>query len=280
MKSIDHYVLMVHDLERARQAYLKLGFNVRPAARHIEFGSSNAVVILADTYLELIDLGQAIPLLRDQYIDRFECGPGLAHVSLTAGSLADERTRLEAFGYMPGPEGNARRRVILPDGSEDETDSSFLYNWKTPHRFLSLFFSEHRKPDAIFIKGHTDHGNGVTRLAGITCLSDDPSRDIGYYEQSYGHAAEPLGGGFLMRGGRGDRMAVLDRGSVLDQFGGALGDLDTGRLGGFPVALHYAVADRNETRAYLDAAGVPLVDCKAGLTVPARAAEGCAIVFE
>jgi len=280
MKSIDHYVLMVHDLEQARQAYQKLGFNVRPAARHIEFGSSNAVVILPDTYLELIDVADAIPLLRDQYIDRFDCGPGLAHVSLTSDGLAEERLRLEALGYTPGPEGNARRKVVLPDGSQDETDSSFLYNWKTPHRFLSLFFSEHRKPDAIFIKGHSTHPNGVTKLAGITCLSDDPPRDLAYYETSYGHAAEPLDHGFVMRGGRGDRMAVLDRDGIMDRFDGALADLDTGRLGGFPVALHYAVADRDATRACLDAAGVPLVDCKAGLAVPASAAEGSVIVFE
>src|SRR6056297_2452270 len=161
MKSIDHTVHMVHDLEAARAAWERLGFHVRPAAKHIDLGSSNAVVHFERTYNELLWLEHAREDLRAQYVERFECGEGLAHVSLTAGNLGEERARLEALGHAPGPEGNARRAIVRPDGTADETDSSFLYNWKSPHRFLSLFFSEHRKPGAIFIPAYVDHANGA-----------------------------------------------------------------------------------------------------------------------
>src|SRR6056297_1550392 len=186
VKSIDHYLAMVPDQEASRDSFLKLGFNVRPTAEHIELGSSNAVVIFPNSYLELLYCEHSKPLLKDLYYSRFDAGPGLAHVSLTADSLAAERERLIALGHTPGLEGNARRKVILPDGTESETDSSFLYNWHEDERFLSLFYSEHRIPDMIFIEGHTHHPNGARELAGITSVSRDPGAVLDYYRDSWG----------------------------------------------------------------------------------------------
>jgi hypothetical protein len=280
-KSIDHYVLMVHDQEAAREAYLRLGFNVRPTARHIELGSSNAVVIFPKTYLELIHLSDAMESLRAQYVARFDAGPGLAHVSLTADSLAAEHERLTSLGFQPGQPLNARRKVILPDGSEGETDSSSMYNWKPERRFLSLFYSEHRKPETIFIEGHTHHPNGALDTAAIVAVSEAPAEDLPYYEASWGQAAETSGpDGFLMRGARGDRMEVLTPDAARARYGALLDGLDLAGLGGLPVALHLTCRDRAETAAFLAAAGVGTVDLGTGIAVAPAEAEGVILVFE
>lgn len=280
-RSIDHYVLMVQDQEAARDAYLRLGFNVRPTARHIELGSSNAVVIFPKTYLELIHLGDAMESLSAQYIDRFAAGPGLAHVSITADSLAEEHDRLTGLGFQPDQPLNARRKVILADGREGETDSSSMYNWKSPRRFLSLFYSEHRKPETIFIEGHTDHPNGATDTAAIVSVSDAPGEDLAYYEASWGHAAETTGpDGFLMRGARGDRMEVLTPKAAKARYASLLDDLDLAGLGGLPVALHLSCRDRAATAAFLATAGVATVDLGAGIAVAPADAEGAVLVFE
>ena len=283
MKSIDHYVSMVHDQEAAREAYLKLGFNVRPTARHIELGSSNAVVIFPNTYLELLYCETAKPLLKDLYYSRFDAGPGLAHVSLTADTLAEERARIIAMGYTPGLEGNARRQVLLPDGTEGETDSSFLYNWHEDERFLSLFYSEHRIPEMIFIEGHTHHPNGARDTAGITCVSRDPSALMEYYRDSWG--GEPAWSdarGFGMRGFRGDFMDVLTVDAVRARFPGIDLDkvLNVGPVGGFPVALHFGVKDLAATGACLSQAGVTVHAGDKCLIVDPSEAENTLIVFQ
>lgn len=278
MKSIDHYLAIVPDQEAARRTYLRLGFNVRPTARHIEFGSTNAVVIFPHSYLELLHLADAKPLLKEQYAGR---EAGLTHVSLTADSLAAEWTRLECLGYTPGPEGNARRKVVLPDGSTGETDSSFLYNWKTPNRYLSLFHSEHRIPEMIFIEGHTDHANGAIDIARIVGVSPDPAQDLDYYEKSWGHAAEWWDDtGFGMRGGRGDRMDILTEDAARARYPGLLDDFALGPLGGVPLALHYRVKDRAGTRRFLAEQGIAVTDVPDGIAVAPADAEGVLLVFE
>lgn len=278
MKSIDHYVQTVPDQEAARNRFLRLGFNVRPTARHIELGSTNAVIIFPNTYLELLHLDNATSVLRDQYAAR---GYGLAHVSLTSDSLDDEWKRLEGMGYAPGPEGNARRKVILPDGAEGETDSSFLYNWKSPNRFLSLFHSEHRIPEMIFIKGHTDHPNGALDTARIVGISEAPGNDLDYYQKVYGHAAENEDAtGFAMRGGRGDLMEILTPDAARDRYGVLLDGLWPHDAGGVQVALHLSVRDRAATRDYLAAQGIGTVDLEQGVAVAPADAEGVILVFE
>ena len=55
----------------------------------------------------------------------------------------------------------------MPDGREDETDSSFFYMWRDSPRYMSLFLSEHRKPETIFVKAYEQHPNtaiDITRL--------------------------------------------------------------------------------------------------------------------
>lgn len=283
MKSIDHYLAMVPDQEAARESFLKLGFNVRPTAEHIELGSSNAVVIFPNSYLELLYCENSKALLKDLYYSRFDAGPGLAHVSLTANSLAEERARITAMGYTAGLEGNARRKVILPGGAEGETDSSFLYNWHEDERFLSLFYSEHRIPDMIFIEGHTHHPNGAQDLAGITCVSRDPDALLGYYRDSWGGEPEWRDArGFGMRGFRGDFMDILTVDATRERFAGVdLGDaIDVGPVGGFPVALHYSVTDLVATGAYLSQAGVTAHSIAQGLVVPPSEAENLMVVFQ
>jgi hypothetical protein len=281
VKGLDHFVHLVHDLDRGRAAWARLGFHVRPAAKHIELGSSNAVVMFERTYNELLWIEHAEPGLHAQYVGRFEVGEGLAHVSLTADSLAAERARLEALGYSPGPEGNARRAITRPDGSADETDSSFLYNWQSAHRWNSLFFSEHRRSDAIFIPDYVDHANGARDVARLVWLSADPSADLPYFRDSWAQAPERVDGdGFLFRGGRGEVAEVLTPEAVHARYGALAGTADPGAAGGYPVAMHFRVADARATRAFLAGAGVETSQVAGGVGVGAADACGAVLVFE
>lgn len=278
MRTIDHYVAVVPDQESARGTFARLGFHVRPTATHIEFGSSNAVVIFPHTYLELLHLANAREDLKSQYTGRDH---GIAHVSLWADSLADERARLTSLGYEPGPEGNARRKVVLPDGAEDETDSSFLYNWTAPNRYLSIFSSEHRRPEMNYITGFTNHPNGAIDLARVAGVSARPRDDLGYYRDSWDQPPEREDEtGFAFRGARGEVMEVRTPAALREVYGDMLDGVPGAAGGGVQVALHYKVKDRAATGDWLDQQGVATVALADGLAVPPQDAEGMILVFE
>lgn len=279
-KSIDHCILLTDDLPATRDQFLNLGFNVLPIEKHIEFGSANAVVIFPHSYLELLDLGDSPLVLRDAYQPRLAAGPGLCHVSLTAQSLETEAARLNALGYTADPPMNARRKVWMPDGTQAETDSSSMYNWKNPHPYLSLFFSEHRKPETIFIDGHTAHPNQAVETMRIVSVSTNPAADRDYYEASADGLAHDIPGGFRLDGFRGDAIEVLDADTVRTRYAPQLRDLDLADLGGFPIALHLSSADLDATRAVLLAAGTRFTDQEEHLILSREAAAGCLIVFE
>ena len=61
-RGIDHLVIAVRDLDRAREAYRRLGFTLTPEARH-PFGTKNSLVQLDGAFLELVAIGDpaAIP---------------------------------------------------------------------------------------------------------------------------------------------------------------------------------------------------------------------------
>ncbi|PKP85801.1 MAG: hypothetical protein CVT80_00580 [Alphaproteobacteria bacterium HGW-Alphaproteobacteria-2] len=278
MRTIDHYVAVVPDQEAGRAAFARLGFHVRPTATHIEFGSSNAVVIFPHTYLELLYLAHARDILKAQYDG---CDLGLAHVSLWSDSLADERARLQALGYTPGPEGNARRKVVLPDGSEGETDSSFLYNWASRNRFLSIFHSEHRRPAMNYIEGYTGHPNGAVDLARVAGASQQPGDDLGYYRDSWAREPEQADDtGFAFRGARGEVMEVRTPAALHARYGDLFDAVPGAAAGGIQVALHYRVKDRAATQAWLDERGVVTVALADGIAVAPQEAEGMILVFE
>ncbi|MEQ8803220.1 MAG: VOC family protein, partial [Haliea sp.] len=80
-KSLDHFVLLVRDADAAAAVYERLGFHVRPLAEHKDIGSRNRVVHFDQTYLEFIDMAGAREDVACPYLDRFQIGEGLVHVS-------------------------------------------------------------------------------------------------------------------------------------------------------------------------------------------------------
>ena len=98
--------------------------------RHVEIGTCNRVFQLHDTYVELLgDIDRAPAHLRQKVVDRFNCGEGLTLVSLTSADLPGDREILAAAGLKPEPIINARRKVRMPEGHFDETDSRCVYTW-------------------------------------------------------------------------------------------------------------------------------------------------------
>src|SRR5688572_20707930 len=127
-RMLDHYAIQVRDLTASGASYQRLGFHVLPIMRHIEIGSANRVIQFQNTYLEVIgEVDRAKALVSDNLAERWLCGEGLTMVSLNSDDLDSDHALISELQLDPAPIISARRKVTMPDGSEDETDSVCFY---------------------------------------------------------------------------------------------------------------------------------------------------------
>ncbi len=280
MRSLDHFAHAVRNLDQAGRAFEQLGFHLLPVARHVEIGSCNRVFQLGHTYYELVaDLDLSIPLLRDKMMPRFQCGDGMAIVSLTSDDLPGDRATIEAAGFAPDPIINARRAVPMPDGSIDETNSHCFYVWRDErHRFLTLFLSHHYKPETIFVPAYQEHPNSALDVVSLTYVAERPEAQAEYFAAMFG--AEPIGappGRIEFETPRGERLEVLSPARLADRYGTAAPWCD--RLGGYAIAIGIAVADLDRCRDVLRLSQIPFDGSGNQLRVPATHGAGMVIDF-
>jgi hypothetical protein len=115
---LDHFVVLVNDLDAATQAFMRLGFQVRAGGQHPAFGSHNALVPLADgTYLELVAFKDPVLAAKSFWRDgvrRLEVAEGFGAFAMSSRDLAEDVSQLRQEGLNPGePETGSRLR---PDG--------------------------------------------------------------------------------------------------------------------------------------------------------------------
>jgi len=280
LRSLDHFAIAVNDADAAGAAYERLGFQVLPLMRHIELGTCNRVVQLEGTYLELIaGFDNAPPSLRGRLLPRYACGEGLAIVSLTSSDLLLDQQRIAATAWVSDPIVNARRKIHMPSGVEDETDSRCFYVWRSERIFSTLFYSEHRKPATIWIKEYQHHPNTAKRVTSLIYLSDDPSKEIEYVTALLGtQPARIERGGVRFVTARDETIEYLSHGMLVERFGGsAPGPCATQPVLG--VAVSIAVADLEACAARLSRNGVDVQELDDRLIVPPVKAGGVLIEF-
>jgi Glyoxalase-like domain len=166
-RTIDHVVHAVEDLDAAAGAYRQLGFVVTPRADH-PFGTSNRLVVLGGSYLELVAVTapERIPItgfaarVASHLLTR---GPGISHVVLSSGDPQADRALLgelstgEVFSFSrpaPQPEGPAITAAfdcVLIHAPAD----------------LGMFLCHHRVPQAVWNRTTTNHPNRATTITGL-----------------------------------------------------------------------------------------------------------------
>lgn len=281
-RSLDHCVFCVDDLDNAGRNYERLGFHVLPRMKHIEIGTSNRVIQFEQSYLEFIgDLDASPPLLKDRMLPRFAAGEGLSIVSLTSNDLEADREAIAAAGFVPDPIISARRKITMPDGSENETASSCFYVWRSGKEYLTLFYSRHLKPETIFVPDYYDaHPNGVTGISGISYVSADPAADRDYFCAMF--QREPLvdePGHLAFRGDRGDTTDIYTADRLRSRYPRTEWPAEL-VLSGYPVGLRFRVRAMEQTRAVLAANGIPVTVSGHGVTrVEPALANGAQLEF-
>lgn len=181
---IDHALIGVSDLERARADFERLGFTMTPRGRHVGWGTGNYTIMFEHDYVEL--LGVVDP---DQYIhklDEFlETGEGLLNVALATDDAEAAFRWLQQEGVDAAPPENLQRMLETDDGDITlRFHNLYLPPELTPG--LNTFACEHLTPEDIRRPSWLSHPNGARGIAALTIVMEDLSGVGDAYRRLFG----------------------------------------------------------------------------------------------
>jgi hypothetical protein len=185
IRSVDHLVLPVAELARARARLSALGFTVAPEALH-PFGTANACVFLPDgTYLEPLAIANRrtasaaakrgnVFTCRDIAFRKTRNREGLsALVAASEDAEADDRRFLER-DLSAGKMLEFSRPVSLPDGSEDTASFRLAFAGHADATDFFLFACQRTAPLPAERGDLEIHANAVIGLSEIVLTAPRP----------------------------------------------------------------------------------------------------------
>jgi catechol 2,3-dioxygenase-like lactoylglutathione lyase family enzyme len=275
LTGIDHVVVVVRDLDAARDTFERMGFTVTPRGHHT-LGSQNHCVMFGHDYIELLTSPEGNPHPSRQYYTEFaRTGEGLAGVALKSANAKGAYSEALWAGFQPSDPVEFSRPVELPEGQRDARFRVVqLKPGSTPGG--RVFVCEHLTRDAVWRPGFERHANGATGLAAVAIECTDVPRTANAYERLFDAKAKPIAEGLLVETGD-TPLAFVTSQSLARR----LPDLwISARPAPLMAALFVRVADRDAAERALKAGGLePKRMPDGSVALGADVAHGVALVF-
>jgi catechol 2,3-dioxygenase-like lactoylglutathione lyase family enzyme len=174
LKGIDHFVVVVPELEAAIKSYSELGFTVVRGGRH-NIGTHNALIAFADgSYMELIAFLN--PVAGHPWYEAMRKSGGMVDFCGQTDDLAAEVATFRRAGInINDPNGMTRDR---PDG--------YRLSWvlaipNMPFNGSVPFLIKDETPRDERVPLERTHRNGVTGLANLVVAVADAAKVAGWY---------------------------------------------------------------------------------------------------
>ena len=185
LAGIDHVIVGVRDLERARSLWTRLGFSLTPRGRHTGQGTANYCIMFARDYIELLGLAEP-----DEHAERLraflERREGPAGVAFAPeGTVEATAEALAALGLHPSEPRLLGRSFDLPGGAAVARFALLsLPPEETPA--LDCVVCGHLTPDLIRRPEWLSHPNGALGIAGIHLIVEDTASLLPAYDRLFG----------------------------------------------------------------------------------------------
>jgi catechol 2,3-dioxygenase-like lactoylglutathione lyase family enzyme len=182
---IDHVIIGVRDLERARIGWTRLGFTLTPRGRHLGQGTANYCIMFARDYLELLGFVE-----RDDYGHRLEAflaqREGAMSVAFAPDGPAEAAAAaLAALGLHPSEPRALGRQLELPEGTVVPRFTLLtLPPDETPA--LDCFLCGHLTPELVRRPEWLAHPNGVVGLRSVQILVEETASLLPAYDRLFG----------------------------------------------------------------------------------------------
>jgi catechol 2,3-dioxygenase-like lactoylglutathione lyase family enzyme len=275
IRSVDHLVLPVSDIDVSRARFSALGFTVAANGIH-PFGTVNACVFLPDkTYLEPLAIGDAnvakaaitggnVFVACDQ-IFRQKRDEGLSAIVLQSDDAQSDQEAFIAASVSGGDMLEFSRPVVLPDGQHAISRFHLAFAVDPAEDAFFLFSCQRLDPLPADRTALETHANGVTGIKRVLLQSGSSERSTTWLTSVLGVAGYKITNGL-----------AFDAANLSIEVGASndAGDSLTA------YALVFSVADLEVTAAVLTANGVDHVKTQDGIVVPAAPGQGVAFLFE
>jgi catechol 2,3-dioxygenase-like lactoylglutathione lyase family enzyme len=270
LQGIDHAVILVRDLERARLAYARMGFTLTPRGTHT-LGSQNHCIMFERDYLELLAVPRPHPAL--QYFSDFLArGEGLGALALAtddAGGLYAEFTADAIAADAPldfsrpvADLGEARFRIVqLPADASPG---------------CRMFACQHFTRELVWRPEYVRHPVGATRIAAIAVVVEDAAAASASYGKLLSAVPQAIDEGLLVQTGSAPIALTLrwKLGHRLENVGLPL------RPRPLVAALFIRVANRAHAADVMRRNGLkPVALADGSFALNAEDAHGVAVVF-
>ncbi|MEY9781488.1 VOC family protein [Sinorhizobium fredii] len=285
-RPLDHLVLPVAELGRARRRLADLGFTVAEDARH-PFGTENACVFLSDnTYLEPLAVAsreecEAAALAGNAFIARdhafrFRQGPeGLSAIVLGTPDAAADHIRYRSCGISGGEMLEFSRPMRLPDGREGL--GSFRLALAADLRAPDFFLFSCQRIRALPVDSALhNHENGVVGIAEVVLSEPNPT-DFQYLLQEAVDEREVSAHSFGMDIQAGSaKLSVMNPAGMEAFYGRSVSATERGLRG---RAVVFRVTDLEATRALFAQNDIEFAEMGGRLIVPEAPGQGVIFAF-
>jgi catechol 2,3-dioxygenase-like lactoylglutathione lyase family enzyme len=274
ISGIDHVVIAVKDLDRAREAYGRLGFTLSPRGDHgPSLGTANHTIMGRRDYLELLWARAETEANRALRAALAE-GEGIVAVAVATPDAATARSAWQAAGVGPGETLRLSRPVPRSAGAAIEARFEIA---RLPDGALpgaDVFACGHLTREAVWLPELLDHPNTAVAVRAVTIAAPDPrSAASGWARALLGAPVVPVEGGFRIEVGA-HAIELLEPGFAAERF-----DLAHAPRRARAVGLELAVSDPGACRAELARRHVPVRGDGERLLVAPEDACGVAIAW-
>jgi catechol 2,3-dioxygenase-like lactoylglutathione lyase family enzyme len=283
-RGIDHLVLAVRDLDKARAFYEALGFTLTPRAAH-PWGTANHLVQLRGCFLELLgvaDAGRIAPAKPGEFgfgarnRDFLARREGMSMLVFQSHDARRDQAEFAASGLETYAPFDFGRDAKQPDGSIARVAFSLAFVTDPRMPEAAFFTCQQHAPQYFWKLEYQTHANGARTIAEVTMAAPDPPALGDFFAKLQGKESVRIEGGALRVATARGRVAVLTPAALAARFpGGAAASSPTPYFAAFRVGGVDPVAQA----ARLKSAGIPHHLAGSTVQVAPSAAFGVAIEF-
>jgi hypothetical protein len=205
LRGIDHLVLCVNDLKKARLVYETLGFTMTPVAQH-PFGTGNTLVQMDGCFLELLAVTQPgdITEAKGEHFsfaafnrDFLKSRQGMSMLVLDSTDEIADRAEFMAKGLHVYAPFDFQRLAKQPDGSEHTVGFSLTFVGDERLRDMAFFTCKQWRPDLFWKPDYRRHANGALRIDEVFVIAPDPAQGADFLAAFADSAIKDAGNGVV-----------------------------------------------------------------------------------
>jgi glyoxalase-like protein len=270
IKGIDHLIVMATDLDRSNRLWRLLGFVTTPRGVHDSGGTANHLIMLDQTYIELLGMGvrgEASP-----YRHMMEEAPGLWGIALRGSAEAAFRL-WSSLGLEVAAPASLSRAVDIA-GRRERARFQITMLARTAEVPFVIFCCEQLTPQFVWQPDRALHPNGALTIREVVLIVQDDAAQR-QFERIMGRSASiDSRGSVTIRLGE-CQIVFLSEAHFVQRFGAAAAF----RSSAHPTiaAVTIASADLEGARSEARHAGVPVLPTRRGGFIETLRDEGVVV---